>query len=184
MAANHSSGALPPSHFREIPGWPEYLVSHSGEVWSRSRGKMSKPRKNQRGYYIVDLHRDGMRVTKHVSVLVLETFVGPRPDGLEACHWDGNRTNNNVDNLRWDTHAANELDKERYGGIMRGEGHPRCKLTNSQVIAIRQLRRDGLSLSAIGRRFNVTLGMIWLIVTGRNWKHLPDEPRRKTDVRS
>lgn len=53
--------------------------------------------------------------THLVHHLVLEAFVGPRPDGLEACHWDGDAANNAVENLRWDTHVANEQDKKRHG---------------------------------------------------------------------
>lgn len=54
---------------------------------------------------------------RHASVhpLVLEAFVGPRPPGMEACHADGNKTNNALSNLRWDTKRANELDAIRLG---------------------------------------------------------------------
>ena len=36
-----------------------------------------------------------------VHTLVLETFVGPRPDGHDADHIDGDRLNNRLENLRW-----------------------------------------------------------------------------------
>jgi hypothetical protein len=48
--------------------------------------------------------------------LVLEAFVGPCPDGLEACHWDDDPTNNRLSNLRWDTSIANKRDMARNGG--------------------------------------------------------------------
>lgn len=50
-----------------------------------------------------------------VHRLVLEAFVGPRPDGLECCHNDGDPTNNRVENLRWDTHASNITDTVNHG---------------------------------------------------------------------
>lgn len=57
----------------------------------------------------------GRRQSRSVHTLVLEAFVGPCPDGLEACHWDGDNTNNHLTNLRWDTHIANMADMTRHG---------------------------------------------------------------------
>lgn len=55
-------------------------------------------------------------VAYYVHALVLETFVGPRPDGMECCHWkpapDGGY-DNRLMNLRWDTRSANAYDRER-----------------------------------------------------------------------
>lgn len=50
-----------------------------------------------------------------VHALVLETFVGPRPPGLESLHWDGDPTNNKVTNLRWGTRSENMQDMVRHG---------------------------------------------------------------------
>jgi hypothetical protein len=50
-----------------------------------------------------------------VHQLVLEAFVGPRPEGLVCCHRDDNSFNNHLSNLRWDTPQANERDKIRNG---------------------------------------------------------------------
>ena len=63
----------------------------------------------------VSLHRGGRQSTRLVHHLVLEAFVGDRPDGTEACHWDGDPSNNELSNLRWDSHKANEADKFRHG---------------------------------------------------------------------
>lgn len=55
----------------------------------------------------------GKRYT--VSRLVLNAFVGQCPDGLEACHNDGNPANNSLDNLRWGTRSSNTLDSVKHG---------------------------------------------------------------------
>ena len=44
---------------------------------------------------------------------MLETFIRPRPEGTEGCHWDGNSQNVCLMNLRWDTPEANRLDSRR-----------------------------------------------------------------------
>jgi len=41
---------------------------------------------------------------------VLETFVGPRPYNMECRHLDGNKLNNNLDNVCWGTHTENSKD--------------------------------------------------------------------------
>jgi hypothetical protein len=68
-----------------------------------------------RGYMLVALCRDGHQKTKRVHHAVLETFVGPRPDGMEGCHNDGDASNNRLVNLRWDTSSANTFDAIRHG---------------------------------------------------------------------
>ena len=67
----------------------------------------------------LNLHRDGICANRYVHHLVLEAFVGPRPEGMEACHWDDDPDNNNLSNLRWDTHSENSRDKIRNGNDPR-----------------------------------------------------------------
>jgi hypothetical protein len=47
--------------------------------------------------------------------MVLEAFVGPSPEGMEACHRDDVPANNHLSNLRWDTHRANLREASRNG---------------------------------------------------------------------
>lgn len=68
------------------------------------------------GYPSVTLHRHPLPRRKvRVHHLVLETFVGPRPDGQHGCHFDDNPLNNHINNLRWDTPTSNRLDETRNG---------------------------------------------------------------------
>lgn len=48
--------------------------------------------------------------------LVLLAFVGPCPDGMEACHANDIPTDNRLANLRWGTHADNMRDRIENGG--------------------------------------------------------------------
>jgi hypothetical protein len=42
-------------------------------------------------------------------------FVGPAPEGMEGCHYNGDPTDNRLENLRWDTRKANVADAIRHG---------------------------------------------------------------------
>lgn len=58
---------------------------------------------------------NGKTRNARVSVMVAETFLGPRPEGADVCHNDGDPTNNRVENLRYDTHSENMRDMVRHG---------------------------------------------------------------------
>lgn len=102
-----------------IPGYDKYEVSDLGRVRRVFKdGKTTRLRRlvrNEHGYSTVSLH-DGLRARRRlVHQLVLLAFAGPAPEGMEGCHNDGNPANDRLDNLRWDTHAANMSDKRRHG---------------------------------------------------------------------
>lgn len=109
-----------------IEGFPGYEVSDQGRVrcW-RPRTHTAKAPTEPRlvastpappgGYLMVQLCTgDGRQAGKRVHRLVLETFVGPS-NGLDACHLNGVRTDNRLENLRWDTRKGNFSDKKLHG---------------------------------------------------------------------
>lgn len=55
---------------------------------------------------------------------------------------------------------------------LRGEAHPKAKLTDNQVLKIRELFEKGFSLRVIARNFKVSGWNVKSIVTGKTWKHL------------
>jgi HNH endonuclease/NUMOD4 motif len=83
----------------EAYGYPGYQVSSRGRV----RGK----RKEfliafMHGRYLeVNLFNNGHFTQVKVHVLVLESFIEPRPSGTYAHHKDGDKNNNNLENLEW-----------------------------------------------------------------------------------
>lgn len=104
-----------------------YEVSDQGRVKSLQRRvrdrkgfrlvreRILRWNQNGFGYHTVVLCREGSKKTRSIHQLVLEAFVGPRPDGAVACHNDGNPTNNQPSNLRWDTQSNNLYDAVRHG---------------------------------------------------------------------
>jgi hypothetical protein len=97
---------------------------------------------NNNGRLSVRLSKDGVAKHHYIHRLVLETFVGPRPKGMEACHKDDNPWNNRVDNLRWDTPKNNQADKIKHGTDARGEKSINSKLNWEQINEIRELYKN------------------------------------------
>lgn len=129
-----------PEEWRPVVGWEDYAeVSSRGRVRTmdretlgidgriyRQKGKMRTQTKSQRGHLVVQLTQGKRVVNAFVHRLVLEAFVGTPPLGMEACHNDGNPTNNHVHNLRWDTQSANTLDMVKHG-VHNHARKVRCK---------------------------------------------------------
>lgn len=75
-----------------------------------------KPQSNGKaGYWQVRIRFNGKHTSKTVHYLVALAFLGPRPEGLDIAHYDGDKSNNRPDNLRYTTRADNMADGVRLG---------------------------------------------------------------------
>lgn len=121
--------------WRPVPGYDGvYEVSNLGNVrsWThRKRGAVMKQAFGTHGYLTVCVRGiDGRTRRSTVHTLVAAAFIGPRPDGTETRHLDGNPTNNHALNLAYGTHAENQLDSVRHGSHVNAsktycpQGHP------------------------------------------------------------
>lgn len=147
--------------WKDIKGFEGYYqVSTDGQVRSltrtitQSNGKVivwkgrilkqtiaiGKGRKD--GYYVVNLRNGTKPHTKAVHLLVAHTFID-NPDHLPTVnHKDGNKLNNNVDNLEWMSYAdnnihalVNHLRKPRKGQrVMQFDKHGNYVATYNTVI--------------------------------------------------
>jgi hypothetical protein len=175
--------------YRAIPGFPGYRAGSDGAVWScwmrRSHGwrwgtkpvmgehwRMLKPHQNKKGYLSYTLVADGRKRLVGGHILVLEAFVGPRPDGMEACHGLGGSSDNRIGNLRWDTKSENERDKVRHGTTAKGEMNSRAKVTSADVLAIRRRAADGETHRSISQDYPLSPDGVRSIVNRSNWRHI------------
>jgi hypothetical protein len=131
-----------------IPDFPGYRVGTDGSVWSSfykvyrgwERGgpwRRLRATPNSTGRLTVGLtNPDGKLCSRYVHLLVLLVFIGPCPDGLEACHENGDHLDNRLDNLRYDTHQANMDDRERHKRTAKGLCNGKGKLSDKDREAI------------------------------------------------
>lgn len=144
--------------WRDVVGYEGlYQVSRSGQVRSvartvpHGRGGTRNLRERilsktpvVRGKYVSsNLTKDGITRTVLNHRVVLEAWVGPCPAGCEACHNDGDGTNNNVSNLRWGTRSSNARDRITHGTHVSGN-------------AVRVVRSDGIEFDSIRKAAEAT----------------------------
>lgn len=174
-----------PVEYRDIPGFPGYRVGNDASVWSclRNSGahgwfqsdnwrrlKLRQSKRTRR--YRATLYRDRIGLMYYVHRLVLMAFVGPCPEGMEACHNNGDVTDNHPSNLRWDTRKNNHADKWLHGTQQAGEQHPRALLDEASVRSIREMRANGRSLKDIAREFGIAPCTVSAVANRRLWSHV------------
>lgn len=172
----------PEYQIRNIPGFPGYRVDTLGQVWSnrqyRRKGQDDatapyrplKQMSNRFDYIFVELRRDGHGYNIFVHRLVLMTFVGPRPDGQECRHLNGDRTDNRLTNLVWGTRIENMQDRKRHGTDDAGERGTRAKLTNDQVREIRRrYAAGGVTQTALAAEYGLSRPGMTNIVLGHTY---------------
>jgi len=115
---------------------------------------------------------------RHTQVhrLVAEAFLGPAPwPGAQVAHFDGNRLNNALRNLRWASASENAADRARHGrarGAHRGEEHHASVLSEDSVRELRRLRAGGAKLRDLAGQFGGGKRTAYDAVTGRTWGHV------------
>ncbi|QMP18215.1 HNH endonuclease [Ralstonia phage RpY1] len=104
---------------------------------------------------------------------MMESFVGPAPEGFEVCHNDGVRTNCNLSNLRYGTRRENAADTKLHGARnpARGEASGSAKLTEEAVRAIRANPRK-LSARKLALEHSVSHTTISAVINHKSWGHV------------
>ena len=156
--------------WKDVVGFESiYKVSDHGNIRSIKSGKLKKittDKTTKRPF--LNLWKNNKQFVVRVHKLVMEAFVGKRPEGMECCHNDGNAFNNHIDNLRWDTPKNNHADKVKHGTTNRGERSVKAKLTLEQV---RSIRKDNRLQRLIAVDYKIAESMISRIKNGVRWKH-------------
>lgn len=106
---NEETDILPNEIWKAIPDYPKYLISSKGRVRSlkNNHDLLLKPVITN-GYYRVSLSCNGKIDEKLVAYLVYFTFNQDEiRENYVVDHIDGNKTNNNVENLRYISRSEN-----------------------------------------------------------------------------
>ena len=168
---------------KRIPFASNYIVSNKGEVFSRHIGR-TRLTKIKGGYLRVTLVCDDVKLRSFlVHRLVAMLYLSNPENKPEVNHKDGNKENNNVDNLEWVTREENQQHAFSNGlNDNTGENNGRALLTEEDVLNIYYSLGEGARIGDMAKKYNVSTACITDIMKKRNWyyllKDLPNIPSR------
>ena len=115
----------------------DYEVSSFGRVRNKvTKRILSIFDKNRMGYYRVILFKEHKRKRFFIHRLVAEAFIENCENKKQVNHKDGNKQNNNIENLEWTTSSENQLHSyyvlKNKTGFAYGFGVPSFKINKTQ----------------------------------------------------
>lgn len=150
---------------KPIPSLPTYYATKDGRIF-RYRKKddelyqLSDNTMSNSGYKMVQPFKEGKRKLKYVHQLVLEAFVGPRPDNMQCDHINHDRLDNHIDNLRYVTVAENLRHRRPYDTPSNYKQHitPIYKKYLNKVI---ELRKNGMKPAVIANELDIPVKTVY-----------------------
>jgi hypothetical protein len=161
---------------KDIKGYEGlYAVTDDGKVWSYITNKWLKGGIDRDGYTKFILTKNKNIKSYSVHRLVAEAFI-PNPNNYPiVCHLvEATPHINSVTNLFWGTQQMNVGDCANKGRRreVKGVSSGTAKLTDTDVIKIRNTPKFRGSGVMLAQKFNVTTATISSIRLGKNWNHI------------
>lgn len=161
-----------------------YAITKNGEIWAypRSRkhkskkgmnfnvlydGKWLKPKQNKDGYLYIILYKNKKAITRKIHRFVALTYIPNPLNKKEVNHINGNKHDNNVNNLEWNTRQENATHAGKNHFFPSGEQHHNAKLSDIDVKKIKELfYTKKYSQRELGNKFGVRQSHISRLITG------------------
>ena len=174
------------SDFVKIDGFEDYGISKEGNVYSFKSNIELKKSIRPNGYLFVTLYKNKKPYRKSIHRLVAITFISNPGQKPQVNHKDGDKTNNNINNLEWVTASENEIYKYKLGYINHFKGkrhsekskqkmsewhqqHKRMgkdNVSSKKVLCI-ELNKTYSSLSDVERALGISTSNISACLNGR-----------------
>ena len=109
-------------------------------------------------------------ITEHR--LVAYAFIENLENKATINHINGIKTDNRVENLEWNTNLENKQHAVKSGLTnLKGINHPKSKLTEEQVLEIREFGFSQTRMS-LSKKYGVARITISRIIKKENWNHI------------
>lgn len=151
-----------------------YEVSNLGHVRNAKTGRIRKLNKGETtGYYQLSLWNGERHVNSMLHRVLAEAFISNPENKPQVNHIDYDRTNNQLSNLEWATASENIAHGYNFRGPskVRGELHGRSKLTEREVLEIREKLKENTQVY-IAQEYEVSFQLVSRIALRKNWTHI------------
>lgn len=151
-------------NIQPIPNLLGYFISENGDLLSAwrhahhgglltNRLKLIFPTQNSNGYF----YKTFGKKLFFIHNLILTTFKGSRPQGMQGCHKNDIKWDNRISNLYWGTPKQNDEDRIKNGHY---------SFSKEDIEGIFCLRRNGFTQVFIAKLFNTSQPHISKICAG------------------
>lgn len=152
--------------WKTFPRDKRYQVSNFGRVRFKPTMKVRNPTVKQNGYPGIVITAKGKKtIGFDLHTMVAITWMGKRPEGYDVSHQDGNKLNNRLDNLKY------ESRKENANKHFNKYTHEYRRVLTPELVA--RIRRSRRSNQWWARKVGVGRMTIWKVRKYVTWKHLP-----------
>lgn len=170
-----------------------YTVYEDGRIYKkkgndrRCKGHFIKSKVNKNGYAIIDIQFNKVRKVIPLHRILAASFI-PNPENKKTVnHKDGNKLNNSLLNLEWNTHKENnwhsrhvlfnnhntENQRKSASNTMkivgRYQGIKNRKFTMQQANVIRSQRLSGVSVKHLANHFGASKSTIIRIINNTSY---------------
>ena len=163
--------------WKVIEGFSKYLISNTGRVKNIVELRDLKFY-NCKGYSKIELINDNNKDKKvFVHRLVALNFIPNPSNKPQVNHIDGDKNNNNIENLEWCTQSENMKHAFKTGlnvpNPLKGEDRHNSKMTYEKVILLREMYDSGeFLLKELAEEFNISITVTWNIAKRNTWKYI------------
>lgn len=159
---------------RPIPDFDGYFIGINGVAYSnKSRGGIVRPLVrglNGKGtYWHYSLFQNGRNHPLDAHKLMATVYMGRRPSGHTISHRDGNKDNNSLCNLCWETYSDNHNRKKDHGTDDMGLKNSRSKFTERDIVDIKLRLANGGKVTYIAKDYGVRHSTISRIKMGKRY---------------
>lgn len=161
--------------WKDIKGYEGlYKISSFGKVKGLKRNKLLNIRNDRLGYNRVKLSKNGKSRLVPLHRALALTFIDNPKNKPNINHIDGNKSNNDLNNLEWCTQKENVRHSWDNGlsKARKGESNNKSKLKVKDIKEIRKLHKQKMTQTDIAKMFNVSIANISEIVNYKTWKEV------------
>ncbi len=161
------------------------VIDHHGNgLFTRKRKGIILSQYEHKGYFYLTLSLNGVRKKQLVHRVVASTFIQNPENKRTVNHIDGDKSNNNVDNLEWATSAENNQHAYDTGLFTTfGENQPTSILKYDEVVKIRELHKTGKYLHReLAEMFGMSRRHIGNIVNNKRWATMDENKSRVNEI--
>lgn len=163
--------------FTKVKSLENYCIDENGLILNTRTRRVIIHSISKKGYLQVCLTNKN---TYSIHRLVSLTFIENKENKPEVNHKDGNKLNNHVSNLEWNTTQEN-LEHKRINNLGKtlkaklsatGINNSQAKLDEEDVIFIRTNCVTKIDIKKFSKELNISISTIYDIKNRRSWTHI------------